>query len=202
MIDARAVDICQPDPAIAGGITETQRICALAAASGLTVAPHLWGSAILFAAGLHLTISTPCATMVEFSRGHNPLLSDLVEEQVELEDGYVLAPSRPGPRADAPARLREVDHGGGIASRRGPAERRYGGRGRGAGGSPWDTLPSQAFAMSLWGHEIGRLWLRRSAEAAGPGGALRPAGPPRPREVMLPPATACYTFLQVTLPCS
>jgi L-alanine-DL-glutamate epimerase-like enolase superfamily enzyme len=38
MIDARAVDICQPDPAIAGGITETQRICALAAASGLTVA--------------------------------------------------------------------------------------------------------------------------------------------------------------------
>ena len=96
MIDARAVDICQPDPAIAGGITETQRICALAAASGLTVAPHLWGSAILFAAGLHLTISTPCATLVEFSRGHNPLLSDLVEEQVELEDGYVLAPSRPG----------------------------------------------------------------------------------------------------------
>ena len=96
MIDARAVDICQPDPAIAGGISETQRICALAAANGLTVAPHLWGSAILFAAGLHLTISTPCATQVEFSRGHNPLLTDLVEEQVELEDGCVLAPSRPG----------------------------------------------------------------------------------------------------------
>ena len=96
MIDARAVDICQPDPAIAGGITETQRICALAAASGLTVAPHLWGSAILFASGLHLAIATPCVTLVEFSRGHNPLLSELVEEQVDLEDGYVLAPSRPG----------------------------------------------------------------------------------------------------------
>ena len=94
MIDARAVDICQPDLAIAGGITETQRICALAAAHGLTVAPHLWGSAILFAAGLHLAISTPCANLVEFSRGHNPLLSDLVEERVELEDGHVLAPSR------------------------------------------------------------------------------------------------------------
>ena len=34
--------------------------------------------------------------MVEFSRGHNPLLTDLVEEQVELENGCVLAPSRPG----------------------------------------------------------------------------------------------------------
>jgi len=96
MIEARAVDICQPDPAIAGGITETQRICALAAASGLTVAPHLWGSAILFASGLHLAIATPCVTLVEFSRGHNPLLSELVEEQVDLEDGHVLAPSRPG----------------------------------------------------------------------------------------------------------
>jgi L-alanine-DL-glutamate epimerase-like enolase superfamily enzyme len=96
MIAAGAVDVCQPDPAIAGGITETQRIAALAAAHGLTVAPHLWGSAILFAAGLHLAVSTPCVTLVEFSRGHNPLLNDLVEETVDLEDGHVLAPDRPG----------------------------------------------------------------------------------------------------------
>src|SRR5262245_39722513 len=34
MIAAGAVDVCQPDPAIAGGLTETQRICALAAAHG------------------------------------------------------------------------------------------------------------------------------------------------------------------------
>jgi D-galactarolactone cycloisomerase len=96
MIEARAVDICQPDVAIAGGITETQRIAALAAAHELTVAPHLWGSAILFAAGLHLAVSTPCVNLLEFSRGHNPLLNDLVEERVELEDGHVLAPTGPG----------------------------------------------------------------------------------------------------------
>ena len=96
MIEARAVDICQPDVAIAGGITETQRIAALAAAHELTVAPHLWGSAILFAAGLHLAVATPCVTLLEFSRGHNPLLNDLVEERVRLEDGYVLAPTGPG----------------------------------------------------------------------------------------------------------
>jgi L-alanine-DL-glutamate epimerase-like enolase superfamily enzyme len=96
LIDAAAVDICQPDVAIAGGLTETQRICALAATHGLTVAPHLWGSAVLFAAGLHLCVATPCATLVEFSRGHNPLLHDLVEEPFDLEDGHVLAPTRPG----------------------------------------------------------------------------------------------------------
>jgi L-alanine-DL-glutamate epimerase-like enolase superfamily enzyme len=96
LIEAKAVDICQPDIAIAGGLTETLRIAALAAAHELTVAPHLWGGAVLFAAGLHLCVATPCATTVEFSRGHNPLLNDLTEEGFELVDGYVLAPERPG----------------------------------------------------------------------------------------------------------
>lgn len=96
LIAARAVDVCQPDPAISGGLTEAQRICALAAAHGLTVAPHLWGSAVLFAAGLHLAVATPSVTILEFSRGHNPLLTDLVEERFELEDGRVAAPDPPG----------------------------------------------------------------------------------------------------------
>jgi D-galactarolactone cycloisomerase len=96
LIMARAVDICQPDLAIAGGLTEAVRIAALAAAHELTVAPHLWGGAILFAAGLHLCVATPCATTVEFSRGHNPLLNELTEEGFELVDGHVRAPERPG----------------------------------------------------------------------------------------------------------
>src|SRR4029079_8303471 len=96
LIAARAVDVLQPDVAIAGGITETLRICALATAHGLTVAPHLWGGAVLFAAGLHLAAATPCVTTLEFSRGENPLLHDLIEEPFELKDGYVLAPERPG----------------------------------------------------------------------------------------------------------
>jgi L-alanine-DL-glutamate epimerase-like enolase superfamily enzyme len=96
LIEARAVDICQPDLAIAGGITETLRIAALAAAHELTVAPHLWGGAVLFAAGLHLCIAVPNANLVEFSRGENPLLNELTEEGFELVDGHVLAPTRPG----------------------------------------------------------------------------------------------------------
>jgi L-alanine-DL-glutamate epimerase-like enolase superfamily enzyme len=96
MLEARAVDVLQPDPAIAGGLTETRTIAALAASQGLTVAPHLWGSAILFATGLHLCVSTPCATLLEYSRGHNPLLNDLVEEEIAFEDGHLLAPTAPG----------------------------------------------------------------------------------------------------------
>ncbi|HYE90349.1 MAG TPA: mandelate racemase/muconate lactonizing enzyme family protein [Terriglobales bacterium] len=96
LIAAGAVDILQPDIAIAGGLTECQRICALASAHELTVAPHLWGSAILFAAGLHLCVSTPQAVTVEFSRGENPLLHELVEPAFDLVDGHVPAPAKPG----------------------------------------------------------------------------------------------------------
>ena len=96
LIEARAVDVLQPDVAIAGGITETLRICALAATHGLTVAPHLWGGAVLFASGLHLAVATPCVNALEFSRGENPLLHDLIEEPFDLKDGFVLAPGRPG----------------------------------------------------------------------------------------------------------
>ena len=96
LIEARAVDILQPDVAIAGGITETLRICALAAAHGLTVAPHLWGSAILFASGLHLAAATPCVTVLELTRGENPLLNELVQEPFDLREGYVHVSDAPG----------------------------------------------------------------------------------------------------------
>jgi L-alanine-DL-glutamate epimerase-like enolase superfamily enzyme len=60
------------------------------------VAPHLWGGAVLFAAGLHLAVATPSVTTLEFTRGDNPLLNDLVEEPFELIDGHLQAPDRPG----------------------------------------------------------------------------------------------------------
>ena len=96
LIEARAVDVLQPDVAIAGGITETLRICALAATHGLTVAPHLWGGAVLFASGLHLAVATPCVTTLEFSHGENPLLHDLVQEPFDLRDGFIYPSDRPG----------------------------------------------------------------------------------------------------------
>jgi len=96
LIDARAVDIIQPDPAIAGGITEMLHIAALAAAHQLTVAPHLWGSALLFAAGLHLAAAVPVCTTLEYAMGFNPMLRELAEEEFTIHDGRVSVPDRPG----------------------------------------------------------------------------------------------------------
>lgn len=97
ILDARAADILQPDIAIAGGLTETRRIATLAHAKGFGVAPHVWGSALLWAASLQFAAATPNCVIFEFCQAYNPLLYDLITTPVAVNrDGYVDVPGGPG----------------------------------------------------------------------------------------------------------
>lgn len=96
LAELRAADVLQPDLAIAGGITEGQRIGAIASAFNLRLAPHLWSGAPAFAAGLHLAASQSPGFILEYSLGHNPMLHDLIEEDFPVVDGMVEIPDRPG----------------------------------------------------------------------------------------------------------
>jgi L-alanine-DL-glutamate epimerase-like enolase superfamily enzyme len=96
LVDLRAVDILQPDLAIAGGITEAMRIEALASAYQLRLAPHLWGGALMFAAGLHVAAAAASGFILEYSLGANPLLHELALEGVPVAGGTVEIPDRPG----------------------------------------------------------------------------------------------------------
>jgi D-galactarolactone cycloisomerase len=96
LVEHRAVDVLQPDLAICGGPTEGRRIAALAEAHQLELAPHCWGSALSFQAGISLAFASPAATVIEYSLGANPLLHDLVEERIVVKDGRVAAPKAPG----------------------------------------------------------------------------------------------------------
>jgi L-alanine-DL-glutamate epimerase-like enolase superfamily enzyme len=93
---ARAVDIFQPDLAICGGITEAMRIGAIASAFQIRLAPHLWGGALMFAAGLHVSAASPAAHIIEYSLGANPMLFELSQEPAVSVDGMVEIPDRPG----------------------------------------------------------------------------------------------------------
>jgi L-alanine-DL-glutamate epimerase-like enolase superfamily enzyme len=96
LLRARSVDVLQPDTAIVGGITEARRIGELAAAFQRELAPHLWGSAVSFAAGLHVAFACPAAVILEYSLGGNPLLHELAEEDLRPSDGIFEAPTAPG----------------------------------------------------------------------------------------------------------
>jgi L-alanine-DL-glutamate epimerase-like enolase superfamily enzyme len=92
----RCADIFQPDPAFCGGITETARIAALAASFNLRFAPHLWAGAPCFFAGLHLCAASPASFTIEYSCGANPMIHDLVEDEITARDGMIAIPDGPG----------------------------------------------------------------------------------------------------------
>ena len=96
LIEIEAVDVLQPDLAICGGPTEARRIAALAEAYQLELAPHCWGSALSFSAGMSLAFASPAATVIEYSLGANPFLHELPEEKIEVADGRIVAPTSAG----------------------------------------------------------------------------------------------------------
>lgn len=104
LIERESVDVLQPDLAICGGPSEGRRIAALAEAHQLELAPHCWGSALSFNAGVSLAFASSAARTIEYSLGGNPLLRDMPERAPRVVDGLVSAPTEPGfgvtPRSD------------------------------------------------------------------------------------------------------
>ena len=72
------------------------RIAAIASANQILLAPHLWGGALMFAAGLQVCAASPAAHIIEYSLGANPILFELAEQGPVLKDGMVEIPDRPG----------------------------------------------------------------------------------------------------------
>ncbi len=104
LINHGAVDVLQPDLAICGGPTEARRIAALAETHQLELAPHCWGSALSFNAGVTLAFTSSAARIIEYSLGGNPLLREMPIDPPVVENGVVQAPTSPGfgiePRPD------------------------------------------------------------------------------------------------------
>lgn len=96
MIAHRALDVVQPDSAIIGGITEAMRVAQLAHTYQLELAPHCWGSAFSFMAGVSVAFVAPAAVVIEFSSGGNPMMYDLVNEKIAAVNGMIQAPTAPG----------------------------------------------------------------------------------------------------------
>ncbi len=95
-IEHRAIDVLQPDLAIAGGMTEGLRIAALAYAHRLQLAPHSWGSALTFQAARTLALASPAGVFVEVPMGGAPLLREMANVDLELHDGELAPPTEPG----------------------------------------------------------------------------------------------------------
>lgn len=87
LLTAGGVDILQPDAPRVGGITPFLRVAALADAHGLPIAPHF-----VMELHIHLAAAYPRETWIE----HFDWLEPLFNERLELRDGRMIVPTRPG----------------------------------------------------------------------------------------------------------
>jgi L-alanine-DL-glutamate epimerase-like enolase superfamily enzyme len=87
LIRRRSVDFMQPDAPRVGGITPFLKIAALGADAGLRMAPH-------FAMEIHLHLAA--AYEMDPWVEHFDWLEPLFNERLEIRDGRMLVPGRPG----------------------------------------------------------------------------------------------------------
>ncbi|HHY47618.1 MAG TPA: mandelate racemase/muconate lactonizing enzyme family protein [Firmicutes bacterium] len=94
---SRALDIVQPDCCKCGGILQAKKIASMAEAANLPCAPHIFGTAIGTAISLQLLGSIPNGLICEFDvLPDNPLMYELAPGQLNIQDGFVEIPQKPG----------------------------------------------------------------------------------------------------------
>ena len=110
LLEARGLDIAQPEVCALGGISEYLRVLALCHAHFTPVINHVWGSAIAVATNLHLLAAMPALPgglhpwepMLEFDTTDNKFRDELlleplnIQTQVKNNDGRVAIPTGNG----------------------------------------------------------------------------------------------------------
>lgn len=97
MLEARAVDILNPDVAACGGILELVEIAAMADAFNVSVAPHNYNSTTL---GLAATIAAsavmPNFLITEYFVNFEERSNEISDKPFEVKDGHITLPDSPG----------------------------------------------------------------------------------------------------------
>ena len=96
VIEEELIDYARVDLCICGGLTEAQKIAAMCETHYIDLAVHNPIGPVATAAFLHLCLSTPNCVVQELPKRPGESLPDLVLNQPEWEDGYLLPPTAPG----------------------------------------------------------------------------------------------------------
>ncbi len=105
LIEARAVDVVQPDLTLCGGLDQAKGVALLCQIHNLRFSPHVWGSAVGLAAAVHFVaalpayphtdnVAAPC--LIEYDVGDNPLRDELLTRPLAPVNGRLAVPEGPG----------------------------------------------------------------------------------------------------------
>jgi D-galactarolactone cycloisomerase len=104
LLQARSVDIVQPDICATGGLTEAKRIATLASVYGVEVVPHTWGTGIAIAAATHFIANLDTMPgrlkmpdrLMEYDRTENGLRDALTCSEMKFDNGIIHLKDAPG----------------------------------------------------------------------------------------------------------
>ena len=92
-----AVQYVRPDVCMAGGLTHSKKIAALAEAHHVGVVPHNPLSPVSTAACLQLAACIPNFALQEYPKGElEPPKSEIVKQPLQVQDGFLVIPDAPG----------------------------------------------------------------------------------------------------------
>jgi L-alanine-DL-glutamate epimerase-like enolase superfamily enzyme len=94
-IKVKSYEIVQPD-ACAIGFTSAYRVAQLYHRAGLPCIPHSWTNAVAHACNAHLVAAIPNRVMLETQHIGNPMLTELVDHPIPVNQGFIDVPERPG----------------------------------------------------------------------------------------------------------
>lgn len=99
LLSRRTFDVLQPDCTSVGGISEAKRVADMASAWNLSCVPHIAcssGTGVALAAGLHLILACQNAPLIEVDAYGGPGWDGLLNNPLEVQDGFVTALDAPG----------------------------------------------------------------------------------------------------------
>jgi len=96
VIEEELIDFARVDLCICGGITEAKKIAAACETHYIDLAVHNPIGPVATSAFLHLCLSVPNCAVQELPRRPGESMPDLVLNQPEWEDGYLMPPTAPG----------------------------------------------------------------------------------------------------------
>jgi L-alanine-DL-glutamate epimerase-like enolase superfamily enzyme len=115
LMDRGKIDVAQPDIGRVGGFTEAMRVAQMARDRGKLVVPHCWKTGIGAAATAHFAAAASNCSYIEFlppSVAESALRRELVQEELQIVDGKLDLPRRPGLGVELnPAAVRRFANG-------------------------------------------------------------------------------------------
>ncbi|MBC7811853.1 MAG: D-galactonate dehydratase, partial [Burkholderiales bacterium] len=96
ILEKRACAIIQPDVCHCGGVSEIKKIAAMAETYFISMAPHNPLGPLATMVNIQIGFCTSNFLIQELMRSDVPWRNDVVDDPLQIQNGYVLPPTRPG----------------------------------------------------------------------------------------------------------